>query len=706
MSDYTSKISELNGLTVGNTAAQIPVSLTLASGELATNKIEISQLRDLFDFDNAFSAVSDGIASTVPGQKFYVYVDQNKLSVNEYIRTDIGASAVIGKSGTKKIIYIPAILKHVQIQVESFEELRDFKPWFEGQVIYLKGYVVGSSLGSGKFVGYFGNEADDGGVTAAGNGYYWKRGISNCTVSPDMFGAIGDDKTNDDESFEKLFTFANANKESGLKINGNGLSYLLTNTLYIDAAKFSISNMRLNFSTVNPSTITSPKYALIFDSSNNSLAEVDRRNNVYSDIEIVGIGYRTASNFHAIKLAPTTSLANLVIDNFYIRDFNSGFVFGTNAYLLTFENIRIHRCYHGLLTTVDTNEETSLSNCGENIRFNNCVFDSLHKVVYFSLGAWEMRFNDCSFDFTGRTAVEKYVQFFLGGGGCLFNFIECHFESGNVNAGWYNYGFHCTGPANVNLVGGTIRLVSTTYNACPYFFFDESGAASFSIVDTSINGWGIQKWANTGLVRFRPRLKAKNSQFTLATTDDPIVTNSNFNAGYDIQALTLDTGVYTTRLVNDRVKIELSSITKNDGTVIPTFLITKLAGVNQFCAIDVFFKRPVRAPHNSSIHGNILFVPGVAQSSDRTISAVTGSCTKGITNNIGVVTGMRTTTTVNTPVVLSKDNQNWLSINTNWGCSHSNSYLEFDHDRIRLDLSAMALGDAIHLFNIQWFGAF
>lgn len=522
-------------------------------------------------------------------------------------------------------------------------------------------------------------------------------------ITPEMYGAKGDGVSNDDVPFSSMILDIQS-KNGFFVIEGGKKSYLLSNTLNIDVGKFCIQNMSLNFSSV---VIPSGQlfYGLIFDSSYTGTQEMSRFTNMCKNIELIGIGYRTDQKQHAMKFAPTKSLAGLYLDNFYIKDFNSGCVFGSNAYLITFNNIRIHRCYHGLLSTVDTGEVITLSNCGENIRFNDCVFDSLHKVCYLSKGGWEIRFNDTSFDYTGRSNVEKYVQFFLGNGGCLFNFDNCHFESGNSNAGWFSYGFHTTGASNVNITGGTIRF-ATTVNACPYFFYDESGDASFRIVGTAINGWGIQRWCNQGLSEFRPMLKFPTNNFTLETTKDPVVTNPNYVNGLDVQAVTLDTGTYISRWVNDRVSIQTSSITKSDGTVIPSLLIKKLSGVNTFAAIDVFMKRPVKAPHNSSIHGNLFFVTNGTTVSDRTITAVTGSCSKGLINNVGVVTSMRTTTTTSNPVILSPTDTNWKELNTAWSCGHSNSYLEFEYDRIRLDLSGLALNDSLHLFNVAWYGAF
>lgn len=214
MSDYTSKISELNSLVTGNLAGEIPLSLTLSSGTLATNKIKLSQLRDLFDFDSAYSTVEEGIAATVENQMFYVYVDSNKLSVNEYVRTNIGANAVIGKSGTKKTIYIPALLKHVKVQVESFAALREFKPWWDGQVVYLKGYYSDGVTGGGDFVGHLGTKEDDGGVIAAGSGFYWERSVEKM-LTPEMFG--GESNINKDAS-ENLQNTFNAAIKNNLEV--------------------------------------------------------------------------------------------------------------------------------------------------------------------------------------------------------------------------------------------------------------------------------------------------------------------------------------------------------------------------------------------------------------------------------------------------------------------------------------------------------
>lgn len=524
-------------------------------------------------------------------------------------------------------------------------------------------------------------------------------------VTPMMFGAAGDGSTNDDDAFSRMLSTINSLTQGVWAIDGMGRIYVLTKTLNADPGKFCMRNMRLDFSSATNFDATTPLYAIIFDATATDYVELDWRCSVYEKLEIIGTGYRTTDNIHPWKFAPSNSLHGLTINDCYIRDFNSGYVFGSNAYLITFNKVRVHRCFTGILTTVDTGEETTLSNCGENIRFNYCTFDSLHRIAYMSAGAWEMRFNDPSFDFTGRTAAENYDQFYLGGA-CLFNIINPHTESGNANAGWYGVGFRTAGAAVINVVGGTLRFVSTEHNDCDHFFYDEGRLASFAIESTTINGWGVKQWANTGLRKFRPTLKGETSQFSLHTTDDPIVWNpaSINNLDYQVRGVR-GTTVYTDKYTNDRIKVVESSITKDDGTVVPTLLITKLAGYGQLADFIVKARRPVKADHNSIMHGKITFVPGPNRSSARVITAITGCLTPGRTTPVGVMESYMSTTITSTAVSLL-DPVPWYEINTSWGANKSAQFLSFEYDMIRLDLSNLAAGDAIHVHSLQWFGAF
>lgn len=80
--------------------------------------------------------------------------------------------------------------------VNSFVDLRNRRPNFEGEKVNLKGYYSGSTSGGGQFIGYIGTGTDDGGTVAAGSGFYWKRSLPD-HIAPEMFGATGDGVTDD-----------------------------------------------------------------------------------------------------------------------------------------------------------------------------------------------------------------------------------------------------------------------------------------------------------------------------------------------------------------------------------------------------------------------------------------------------------------------------------------------------------------------------
>ncbi|AUG86827.1 putative EPS-depolymerase [Erwinia phage vB_EamM_Mortimer] len=81
-------------------------------------------------------------------------------------------------------------------QVESFEALRKLKPQKEGARISLRGWNKGSCLGGGEFIGHLVTKdlkarPDDGGMIAAGSGFFWERVCSDCgQMNVTHFGAL------------------------------------------------------------------------------------------------------------------------------------------------------------------------------------------------------------------------------------------------------------------------------------------------------------------------------------------------------------------------------------------------------------------------------------------------------------------------------------------------------------------------------------
>ncbi|MFW7765846.1 hypothetical protein ACP6PD_07100 [Klebsiella pneumoniae] len=597
-------------------------------------------------------------------------------------------------------------------QFESTDALRGYSPSADGESVLVKSYhpgwsaVADSPRGGGEF--YYDatdtTSSDDGVFTfVTVNGARLKRRNLNGAITLAQAGAPVDGLTNADEAFSRLHN-AIMSRADLWRVDGENLTYVRTTPLLQDISRYSVNNMYLMFDGVTDFSADTPFYA--WRPSDSLGANKRTFTRKMKDVTFQGPGYRIDTNIHALLLHMETeseSLRQMKFENVNIRDFNKGHIYGDHAYLITFENCNIWRCFAGL-SDREVIEGVAVTDSGENIRYNNCLLDSLHQLWDFGTKELILLFDLTSFDYTGRTAAESYNQGTTRGTHKI-TIRDCFTESGNENAGWYGFGFYTTAASNIRFIGGVIRLVSTTYNSCPFFFYDTSGLASFEIDGTTINGWGVKQWANTGLRKFRPVLKGVTSQFTLKTTNDPILCNPDRIDGLDYQVRGLTASTYTSRYVNDRIKVEQSSVTKSDGTVVPSLKITKIAGWGTFCDFIVKFRRPVKADHNSIMKGKIAFVPGTNMSSARDITAITGCCNPGALNNVGVMTQFESTTITSTSLSLL-DTSAWYEINSSWGANKSAQFLRFEYDMIRLDLTNLAAGDAMHLLNVEWYGAF
>ena len=201
MSNETSKISELDSATRIKENALIPVVNT----NTETNNIDLSTLRSALWFENAYADVASGLAGTEKGESFFVYEDENKAAVLGWMNQGGDSySPLLDSSGQQ--IFLPAnnlmkSLVSIVIGIPSFDELRKLKPLFEGQRVELLGWNKGSTLGGGKFIGHIGTATDDGGVIAAGTGFYWERIIDKAYLTPYQFGFMGNNTAEDCSSF-------------------------------------------------------------------------------------------------------------------------------------------------------------------------------------------------------------------------------------------------------------------------------------------------------------------------------------------------------------------------------------------------------------------------------------------------------------------------------------------------------------------------
>lgn len=127
-------------------------------------------------------------------------------------------------------------------EASSFDELRTLPPSAEGVKIKLRGWNNGSAVGGGEFVGHFGNAADDGGVVAAGDGFYWARCLpifDDLTI--EHFGAILDGSADCHDAIIRMHNWSqNTNSSIGIRVPA-GVCY----SSPIDISATQITSFRL-----------------------------------------------------------------------------------------------------------------------------------------------------------------------------------------------------------------------------------------------------------------------------------------------------------------------------------------------------------------------------------------------------------------------------------------------------------------------------
>lgn len=118
-------------------------------------------------------------------------------------------------------------------EIGSFAALRTLPVFRTGQKVYLRSWHEGQVLGGGEFVGFTGSATDDGGVIAAGNGFYWQR-VERLSLDLTMFGAIPNSisPTFDSTNYvQKAFDYASKASASEITVSGFYNIFSTTTTL-------------------------------------------------------------------------------------------------------------------------------------------------------------------------------------------------------------------------------------------------------------------------------------------------------------------------------------------------------------------------------------------------------------------------------------------------------------------------------------------
>lgn len=366
----------------------------------------------------------------------------------------------------------------------------------------------------------------------------------------------GTDQTNE---FQRAINYLESLTEYWT-IDGKGEEISVTNGIRINIQKLGIMNVSIKYTYLSGITPKKSVYILDINGSGNiALEEFNKP--ILKNIHVVGPTNRDRAPIYAYKFNPEGNLANIIVDNCSSRNTNAALVFGSNAYLITFENFTASGFITGITDTIVTGDEKKISNAGENIRFNGGVFfnsrsimDILGMVVTFS-------FNNTSFDYTGDDINIDAVQFRLRKNGINLNMNNCHFESGNKFSGVTANYFEAEESVCVNIIGGWIIFGSKKYNKIPYFFYDKNyGKASFKLDGTKIWGMSIEKWSNIVPDKFMPIINFDNSMASSKISDRcPWLIDQTFK-----EKLIVDNwfanGERISRLESEKIKLERTEI--------------------------------------------------------------------------------------------------------------------------------------------------
>ncbi|HCA6517864.1 hypothetical protein I0F14_14505 [Klebsiella pneumoniae] len=296
-------------------------------------------------------------------------------------------------------------------------------------------------------------------------------------------------------------------------IDGNGATLVISDMLTIDVARVGLSNIVIKH-TIESSPI--PVYALRIDGSAFSDRRSKGRFAKFESVWLYGSVNRNKSNVHGVLIEPSNSIAQVVLQGIDIQRFNCGLVFASNTYLPVISNWTIHNCYICWATVAYTSYLATgvmgpnLSNAGENIRFNDCLFSDSDILMRPAGIEAFVHFLNTSFDYSGSTVNTSLVQAEGFRQGTSLFFTGCHFESGNAYDNWTGTFFKVNTSVAVFISFSTFRA-SGTYNSAPYFFYDEGTYGQFSIEDCNIWGQGVTWWSNRGLTKFYPMINVQSS---------------------------------------------------------------------------------------------------------------------------------------------------------------------------------------------------
>ncbi|HDG8083871.1 TPA: hypothetical protein PCO47_003150 [Klebsiella pneumoniae] len=485
-------------------------------------------------------------------------------------------------------------------------------------------------------------------------------------------------------------------------IDGNGATVITSSMLEIDLCKAGLRNI-----TIKNTAETSDTADYILKVNGSAFS--DRRGKgkiiVFERVEVVGAVNRNTGNIHGLLISPDDSIANAVLNGIDIRYVNMGLVFDSNSYLISFESVNIHNCNIPIGTTAyATYLETgtmgsNLSNAGENIRFRNSIFSDSNMCARLAGIEAFITFDTSSFDYTGGSTSVSYKQWASFRQGTCLNFFGCHFEAGNTTDNWTDNYFEVDTSVAINIYGGAMRH-SATYNACPYFFYDESTYGQFSIEGTDIWGLGVLNWSNRGLTKFYPMINVQSSSVRAYISEksdlisDPDFSLSSGNSLIDNWHVV--DGTRTGAVVSDVLSCEVVSHTDGASNTYSALKVTKLKASS-----GATLRLYVRAPRSDfSPQGNLSICADTAITPSSTVSVSVGLAkTKGVVDTYGLPILSKTLAKVTTTIATIDTTM--TRVNARGALTKADANNGYDYIFLSLNLGGLAAGDIVYITGIN-----
>lgn len=328
------------------------------------------------------------------------------------------------------------------------------------------------------------------------------------TLSLEEYNVLSD---GEDQASQFKSMLQKIENENYIIIDGKGATICISEGLEIDITKVGLKNINFKFI----GEIIESTFILRVNGRSND----NTRNAKYmfKGISVEGPKARDKRPIFGYLINPDIDISGLTFDNCTAKNLQSAFVFGSNSYLINFNNCSARSCRIIFTDTKTIKYEEKITNAGENLNFNNGSYGNSDQIAKFTGYEFGANFNGVSFDYSG--GKHRSNQWELLKQGITLNFNGCHFESGNENDGVNGNYFYTNKSINISLRDGRIIFPSTKLNNCEYFFYDSSNTSSFRLNGVRLFGMGILQWSNIVPDEFYPVVNYKSSEVTSKISD-------------------------------------------------------------------------------------------------------------------------------------------------------------------------------------------